>query len=194
MRGPSWSDFSPHRNPKCIRGLIRLDLRWDQSVGILLESWLPSSKGISYGRPTGCPVVRKASMAASQSGGLAGWTLRAAQGSSSDPRLPRGSGWMSEWRTRRDSPVAKDGSDGVEGRGSCSRWPSARRGTDSPPGPPVVPLLQHSETGGLMAEQGKCKSAACKCRETKVNGFCSDSCSQGKTSGGKCACTHPDCK
>ncbi len=45
-----------------------------------------------------------------------------------------------------------------------------------------------------MAEQGKCKASGCKCRETKVNGCCSDSCAQGKMSGGKCGCGHPDCK
>ena len=42
----------------------------------------------------------------------------------------------------------------------------------------------------------KCKHEACHCSgtELKTDGYCSDSCREGKMSGEKCACGHPDCK
>jgi len=40
----------------------------------------------------------------------------------------------------------------------------------------------------------KCKHAACKCKEAKADGYCSDSCKQGKMQGGKCGCGHPSCR
>lgn len=46
-----------------------------------------------------------------------------------------------------------------------------------------------------MAAQ-KCKHNACHCsgREIRNDGYCSDSCKQGKMQGGKCGCGHPHCR
>ena len=42
----------------------------------------------------------------------------------------------------------------------------------------------------------KCKHDACHCKgnEAKQDGFCSDSCREGKMNGAKCACGHADCR
>ena len=45
-----------------------------------------------------------------------------------------------------------------------------------------------------MADQ-KCKHDACHCSGSEIrgDGYCSDSCRDGKMSGGKCGCGHPEC-
>lgn len=47
-----------------------------------------------------------------------------------------------------------------------------------------------------MANQQKCKHAQCHCTGSEVqkNGYCSDSCQQGKMQGGKCGCGHKACR
>ena len=45
-----------------------------------------------------------------------------------------------------------------------------------------------------MAE-ANCKHQACHCtgEEIRADGFCDDSCKEGRMENGKCACGHPDC-
>jgi hypothetical protein len=38
-----------------------------------------------------------------------------------------------------------------------------------------------------------CKHDGCKC-QAQADGFCSDSCRQGKMDGQHCGCGHADCK
>lgn len=38
-----------------------------------------------------------------------------------------------------------------------------------------------------------CKHDGCNCHNTTLNGYCSDSCQQANTDGGKCACGHGEC-
>ena len=39
-----------------------------------------------------------------------------------------------------------------------------------------------------------CKHQPCKCADASKDGYCSESCKQGKMNGTKCACGHPDCE
>ena len=45
-----------------------------------------------------------------------------------------------------------------------------------------------------MADKARCRHSACKCQTDRSGGYCSDACSQGKMTAGKCGCGHPDCK
>lgn len=46
-----------------------------------------------------------------------------------------------------------------------------------------------------MNEQN-CKHEACRCHgaEVRSDGYCSDSCREGRMENGRCACGHPDCR
>ena len=38
-----------------------------------------------------------------------------------------------------------------------------------------------------------CKHEGCRCHNTKLDGYCSQSCQEGRTQNGKCACGHAEC-
>ncbi|HEX4439020.1 MAG TPA: hypothetical protein VH854_03055 [Thermoanaerobaculia bacterium] len=45
-----------------------------------------------------------------------------------------------------------------------------------------------------MADQEHCKHESCRCATTRSDGYCSDACAQNRSSGGRCACGHGDCR
>ena len=48
----------------------------------------------------------------------------------------------------------------------------------------------------MAHDEKKCRHEECHCTgdDVRSDGFCSDSCKQGRMEGGKCACGHPDCR